>query len=168
VNSYLADWLYDRLRVVSYAFAGRSSVAFGAGDGNSNPYRQPELLRRHLSDIRRFVEAGSRQGAVVTIVPFDPDVKIAGTLAGRYQHFVEALRREGIPFLDAADALHPYEYRELILSPRDPHPSALANQAMAEQVAQRLVESGSSVVASPTRVGRESNGASAAQPRTLR
>jgi hypothetical protein len=137
-NSYLANLAHERLRLAWYGIKGYRGPAFGYGELLANPYRQPEILRRHLEDVRAFVEMGRRHGSAVEVVPFDPDVKLSGVAAERYQHFIQGAREFGIPIVDPADALKRHRYDQLILNPLDRHPSAFANRVVAEFVAARL------------------------------
>jgi hypothetical protein len=130
-NSYLFQELFLRGRLVRHRLGERHSVA-------SDPYADSATVAEHLIDLARFVALAREGGAVVGIVPFDPEVRSAAGIRLRDERFIAAAEATGLPVWPTAQAFGALPHAALTVSARDRHPNELANRVAAEAVCPAL------------------------------
>lgn len=135
LNSFLAQQIFLRARHVYWSFVSDDESPVSA-------YEDPELVQRHIGDLRRFVELARAGGAEVAIVPFDPGFAQTVGNGGPRLDFLARARAEGIPFWPLDQVFDGVDYDELVVNPMDHHPNALANRILADalvvQIEQQL------------------------------
>lgn len=125
-NSYLFQALYVRVRA---AVLARDRAPRGLW-----AYADSAVMARHMADLRRFVAAASRDGAVVGIVPQDVGVSAGSPFVERYRGFVDRCRAAGLPVWPVDGAFLGHRLDELSVNALDRHPNARAHRLAAEQV----------------------------------
>lgn len=121
LNSYLIQELYVRAR--------KTWLARG-NDVHSSPYDDEDLLKRHLTDLRRFVSLANEHGAEVRIVPFSfQSVQSQHT---RYRRFVQLAMDFDLPVCSLEGAFEGHSPEVLHVNKLDGHPSAYANRLAVE------------------------------------
>jgi hypothetical protein len=125
-NSYVFQELYMDWKLVYWRFTAKD---FGQG------YDHPNLLARHMKDVRRFVDIARQTGARVLVIPFSIRVVDSSLWRTRYHLFLEQARADGVPICSLAHAFDGYHYTQLDVSEFDGHPNALANHIAARVVA---------------------------------
>jgi hypothetical protein len=129
LNSYLVQEIYIRLR----------HLPFFTGQTVDDPYRDPELVARHVADVERLM--GEARGVPVPLlVPFDIAPATDPALRDRYDHFVCRLLAANLPVVSVRDAFLGHELGQLTVNPFDAHPNGLANQLLADQLAPLIVQ----------------------------
>lgn len=128
LNSYLVQEIYIRLR----------HLPFFAGQGVEDPYRDPELVTKHVADVERLM-GEARAGPIALLVPFDIAPATDPDLRERYDHFVCRLLGAGLPAVSVRDAFLGHDLGQLTVNPFDTHPNGLANQLLADQLAPLIV-----------------------------
>jgi hypothetical protein len=126
VNSYLVQEIYIRVRHLPF-------MTHSSG-GVEDPYRDPELVTRHLADVARLM-GEAREVPLPILVPFDIAPGTDSALRERYDHFVCRLLAAGQPAVSVREAFVGHELSQLTVNPFDAHPNGLANQLLADQLA---------------------------------
>jgi hypothetical protein len=131
-NSFLVQRVYLLWRLATEHWRASERAT-------ESPYKDTALVARHLADLSRFVETGTRAGAVVRIVPIDATIGGGGYAATRYREFVAAAMAHGLPVLSLAHALAGEPPAALTLSKFDSHANVrayrLATAAIGDSVA---------------------------------
>ncbi|MGB5163576.1 MAG: SGNH/GDSL hydrolase family protein [Thermoanaerobaculia bacterium] len=116
LNSYLVQELYVRIRKIWLA---------RASDDRYYPYDDIELLRKHLTDLRRFVSLAKENGAEVRIVPFSFQIEQSDRT--RYSRFFQLAMDFELPICSLEGAFEGHSPGVLRVNSLDGHPSAYAN-----------------------------------------
>ena len=112
-----------------------SGCSAGRRRGNLDPYLDVTLVRRHLEDVRRFVEAARAGGARPLVVPLDVRVVQSGEPRARYDLFVREAVAADLPIVPIDDGLAGHSFDDLTVNRIDRHPNARAHGLAAAAVA---------------------------------
>lgn len=132
-NSYLFQELFVRVRGVTVA---RRTTALA-----SDPYFDERVLAAHLDDLEDFVELAGSRGLPVRIVPIEISVQVSPHFVRRYDRFVGALERRGLPICSIRDAFVGHAASDLYVNRLDLHANEEANR-LAATAAGRCVLAG--------------------------
>lgn len=133
--AFLNSYLFQKL----YAYA--SLLPIGGNRGPSatvTAYRDSAMLARHFDDLHHFVDAASRDGAAVVIVPFEVAGVADSAIASRYDDFARRGIEAGLPVVRIDSAFRGRSLDELTFSAKNRHPNALAHHLAAAATVDRL------------------------------
>lgn len=130
-NSYLYQQAYLRFRHLYWRFAPPAAKP-------EDPYDDPELLGRHLEDLRAFVERAAQDGVPTRIVPFVPRYALE-TDREHFRGIVRAMLDAGLPVWPVEDAYGDTPYASLIVNQMDHHPNETSNALLAAAIEPLLV-----------------------------
>ena len=105
-----------RLRKLSFSVAN---------DDRYNPYGDKELMRKHFTDLRRFVSLANDNGAAVRIVPWG--FQIGQSARTQYNQFLKLAADFELPICSLEGAFEGKSIKVLRVNSLDSHPNAYAN-----------------------------------------
>jgi hypothetical protein len=125
---FLTSYLFQEL----WARHHRESIDNIVGTDISN---DDALVARHLEDVRRLIAKARGIARVALVVPFDISVRARTDRRDRYDRFVCAAARAGLPVVSVRDALEGHDFASLRVNDLDAHPNELANRLVAAKLA---------------------------------
>jgi len=126
LNSLLYQQIHIRLRHLYWRFASASQL--------QNSYAMPDLVERHIDDLRRFATRAREGGAAVEIVPFNPGFALSDGQDPQLA-FVQTMLAAGLPVWPVDRIWEGLRFEDLIVNRMDHHPNELANERMAQSLA---------------------------------
>ena len=137
-NSFLFQEAYVWVRKIRWSFP--------QADSRNDPYADPRLVLEHLGDLARFVATAEHAGAVVGIVPFDPQVVDNPVARRRYESFVGRALVAGLPIWRVDSVFNGFTTPQLTVNQLDGHPSELANRLVANAIWPRVLKGAAAAV----------------------
>jgi hypothetical protein len=124
-NSFLFQQLYVEVRSLRYAL--RSPAV-------PDPYLDPDLLARHMSDVATFVSLAATRAPTVCVIPFEVGLGARPVADERYRRFIDAAEELEIPVCGINDAFAGVPLGGRTVNRHDAHPNARAHGLAARAV----------------------------------
>ena len=131
-NSYFFQEIYVNVRKLSFKYDRNKESLF-------DPYKDSDMVARHIEDIKRFVATGQEAGASVWVVPFDITVVEDQYMRDRYRTFSDQLIAAGVPTVPLNPDYDGHSLTELTVNRYDAHANEMVYRIISEEVAEQLL-----------------------------